>query len=76
MAIEERTLNLVRSEVDRILTEADAGADSLLRDLHAELHALATKVDALAKRVAELERAAEPVRRGPRKQSASGPDSA
>lgn len=51
MAMEDRIIHLVRQEVDRVLTEADAGPDNL----HTELHALATKVDALAKRVAELE---------------------
>ena len=71
MGLEERTLNLVRSEVDRILTEADAGADSL----HAELHALATKVTRLEQKITELESAQRPA--APvRKQSASGPDSA
>ncbi len=75
MGIEERTLNLVRSEVDRILTEADAGADSLLSDLHAELHALATKVTRLEQKITELESAQRPAARA-RKQSASGPDSA
>lgn len=80
MGIEERTLNLVRSEVDRILTEADAGADSL----HTELHALATKVSALEQRLAKLEqRLSDPTETGAaprssrsRKQSASGPEHA
>jgi uncharacterized protein YceH (UPF0502 family) len=51
MAMDDRIIHLVRQEVDRVLTEADAGPDSL----HTELHALATKVDALSARVAALE---------------------
>lgn len=51
MAMDDRIIHLVRQEVDRVLTEADAGPDSL----HTELHALATKVDALTARVAALE---------------------
>lgn len=53
MAMDDRIIHLVRREVDRVLTEADAGPDSL----HTELHALATKVAGLEKKIAELESA-------------------
>lgn len=56
MAMDDRIIHLVRREVDRVLTEADAGPDSL----HTELHALATKVAGLEVRVAELEAKYEP----------------
>lgn len=51
MASDSRVLFLARQEIDRVLSEAAAGPD----DLHAELHALATKVATLEARVAELE---------------------
>lgn len=80
MAIDERILHLVRSEVDRILTEADAGTDSL----HTELHELATKLAELRQWVERLEQRlpdptttdAAPRASRPRKQSASGPEHA
>lgn len=49
MAMDDRIIHLVRQEVDRVLTEADAGADSL----HAELHALATRVAELEQRLSD-----------------------
>jgi uncharacterized protein YceH (UPF0502 family) len=72
MAMDDRIIHLVRQEVDRVLTEADAGPDSL----HTELHALATKVDALTARVAELEEKYEPhllPPRAPRARKATDP---
>ena len=56
MAMDDRIMHLVRAEVDRVLTEADAGPESL----HTELHALATRVAELEARVAELEAKYEP----------------
>lgn len=50
MGVDDRIVFLVRKEVDKVLTEAAAGPD----DLHAELHALATKVAGLEKQVSEL----------------------
>lgn len=49
MAMDDRIMHLIRQEVDRVLAEAGP------EDLHAELHALATKVSALEQRVAALE---------------------
>jgi uncharacterized protein YceH (UPF0502 family) len=51
MAMDDRIIHLVRQEVDRVLTEADAGPDSL----HTELHELATRLASLEVRVAALE---------------------
>jgi uncharacterized protein YceH (UPF0502 family) len=62
MAMDDRIIHLVRQEVDRVLTEADAGPDSL----HTELHALATKVAGLEEKIAKLESA-------PRTSRAKGP---
>ncbi len=50
MAVDDRILYLVRQEVSSVLSEAAAGPD----DLHAELHALATRVAALEQAVEEL----------------------
>jgi uncharacterized coiled-coil DUF342 family protein len=53
MAMDDRIIHLVRQEVDRVLTEADAGPDSL----HTELHALATRLAGLEEKIAKLESA-------------------
>lgn len=50
MAVDDRVKFLVIQEIDRVLSEAAASPD----DLHAELHALATKVASLEKRITEL----------------------
>jgi uncharacterized protein YceH (UPF0502 family) len=67
--MDDRIVHLVRQEVDRVLTEADAGPDSL----HTELHSLATRLAGLEARVAELEAKYEPqpVPRTPRAKSPS-----
>lgn len=51
MAIDDRIVHLVRQEVDRVLTEADAGPESL----HTELHALATELASVKTRLASVE---------------------
>ena len=62
MGVDERILHLVRAEVDKALASPDGGEAredrgliSRLDDLHTELHALATKVDGLERRLTALE---------------------
>lgn len=50
MAVDDRVKFLITQEIDRVLSEA-AGRPE---DLHAELHALATKVASLTQTVAVL----------------------
>lgn len=74
MGVDERILHLVRTEMDKALTLPDGGEFregpgliSRIDDLHRELHALATRVDEVMRRLTVLESepgtSAAPVRR-------------
>lgn len=61
MAIDDRIKHVVREEVSKALAAPDTGDQ--LRDLHAELHSLATRVARLEQRLNDPEPAKAPAAR-------------